>query len=131
MKKLILTLFVFFIPIVAISQITTFDKISKSDDSKVVTAFIKDNPNHPRIGELKQKLVSMASSSKASVPKTSTTTEIQANTPVPQFSKFKKYKVGNTVMEIYFPEEPEWEKSVSDDKIDIYTTDVHFSNIDY
>jgi hypothetical protein len=142
-------------PFKVLSQGITFKQASESDNPKTVATFIKNNPNHPKVGELKQKLISLVNNGKASAPKTpekpstntsnstkpkpSTTkpttkptesSETLKKTP-PLFSKFKKFKVGNTVMEIYFPEAPEWEKSVSDDKSDIYTTAVNFADIDY
>ena len=40
---------------------TTYDEVMKSNDTKAVAAFIKNNPNHPQTNELKIKLINMIS----------------------------------------------------------------------
>lgn len=45
------------------AQKYTEQQVERSNDTKVIAAFIKDNPNHPRIGEFKRRLYSLISSS--------------------------------------------------------------------
>lgn len=40
---------------------TSYEEVMKSNDSKVVATFIKNNPNHPQTNELKSKLINMIS----------------------------------------------------------------------
>ena len=41
------------------SQKYTVAQVEKSDDPKIIAAFLKDNPNHPRSNEFKIKMVSL------------------------------------------------------------------------
>jgi len=64
MKKLIYLLF-FTISVFSCAQKVTEQQALKTTDIKVVAAFIKQNPNHPRVPEFKRKLVAMMNNTKS------------------------------------------------------------------
>lgn len=56
MKKFLLLFFIFCFAIV-FSQKYTAAQVEKTTDPKVIASFLKDNPDHPRTGEFRSKLV--------------------------------------------------------------------------
>ena len=48
-----------------------------------------------------------------------------------QVPRFAKYDVAETGAQIYLPAQPTWEKSVSEDKSEIYLTSVVFGDVEY
>ena len=48
-----------------------------------------------------------------------------------QVPRFAKYDVAETGAQLYLPSEPKWEKSVSEDKSEIYLTSVVFGDVEY
>ncbi|RNA61641.1 hypothetical protein D1631_06715 [Chryseobacterium nematophagum] len=48
-----------------------------------------------------------------------------------QVPKFMKYSVSDSGASLYIPGEPKWEKSLSEDQSDVYTTEVNFNNVTY
>ena len=63
MKKLLYFLFLM-ISFYASSQKITEQQAEKATDVKTVAAFLKQNPNHPRTAEFKQKLISIMNGNK-------------------------------------------------------------------
>lgn len=52
-------LLLFFISVFCYSQKVTLEQAEKSNDLTVVSAFIKQNPDHPRVPEFKRKMVAI------------------------------------------------------------------------
>lgn len=48
-----------------------------------------------------------------------------------QVPRFAKYEVAETGAQLYLPMQPTWEKSVAEDKSEIYLTSVTFADVDY
>lgn len=68
MKKL-LYLFLFLSGYFVMAQNYTVEQVEKTNDTKVVANFIKNNPNHPKTPEFKRKLYAMINNDKPAVAK--------------------------------------------------------------
>ncbi len=65
MKRIILFLLLSF-PLILFSQkAITYEQAARSTDVTVIAKFVKDNPTHPKSGELKRKMISMMNSEKS------------------------------------------------------------------
>ncbi len=69
MKNLCIFLFLLIVQLGLAQKKMTFEEVTKSTDTKVLSSFIKENPNHPGVPELKKKLVQIITNSDYKVAK--------------------------------------------------------------
>lgn len=89
MKKNFLFLFLFMFGLVFAQSKYTVAQVEKSNDPQVIANFIKYNPNHPRSGEFRQKLIAIVNNNRTPTSK--------ANTAKPAVKPINTAKLENAV----------------------------------